>query len=55
LKDIHKLRNAINNGKAIPRDILEAYDMPIVASALKLYLLELPGKLHSAPNWIGLF
>ncbi|KAI4145237.1 MAG: hypothetical protein L6R39_003893, partial [Caloplaca ligustica] len=38
----HHLRNSINNGKAIPREILERYEIPIVASALKLYLLELP-------------
>lgn len=40
----HHLRNSINTGKAIPREILERYEIPIVASALKLYLLELPGQ-----------
>lgn len=40
----HHLRNAINNGKAIPKEVLERYEIPIVASVLKLYLLELPGK-----------
>lgn len=39
----HHLRNAINNGKAPPKDVLENYEIPIVASVLKLYLLELPG------------
>lgn len=39
----HHLRHAINTGKAIPREVLERYEIPIVASALKLYLLELPG------------
>ena len=39
----HHLRNSINTGKAIPREILERYEIPIVASVLKLYLLELPG------------
>jgi hypothetical protein len=39
----HHLRNAINNGRPIPHEILERYDIPVVASALKLYLLELPG------------
>ncbi|KAF3222278.1 hypothetical protein TWF106_005689 [Orbilia oligospora] len=48
LKATHHLRNVINNGKAIPRDVLEKYDMPIVASALKLYLLELPDSLVSS-------
>jgi len=40
----HHLRNHINNGAPIPREVLEKYEMPIVASVLKLYLLELPGK-----------
>ncbi|KAI9789649.1 MAG: hypothetical protein M1835_001505 [Candelina submexicana] len=44
----HHLRNAINTGKAIPRDLLERYEIPIVASALKLYLLELPDSLVSS-------
>ena len=44
LQATHHLRNAINNGQLVPKDVLEKYDMPIVASALKLYLLELPGK-----------
>lgn len=39
----HHLRHAINTGKAIPREVLERYEIPIVASVLKLYLLELPG------------
>lgn len=41
----HHLRRTINTGKAIPREVLERYEIPIVASALKLYLLELPGEL----------
>ena len=40
----HHLRNQINNGAAVPREILERYEVPIVASVLKLYLLELPGE-----------
>ena len=44
----HHLRHAINTGKAIPREVLERYEIPIVASALKLYLLELPGKIDEA-------
>lgn len=43
LAPTHHLRNSINTGKAIPREVLEQYEVPIVASALKLYLLELPG------------
>jgi len=41
----HHLRNTINNGAAISKDVLERYEIPIVASVLKLYLLELPGKV----------
>lgn len=44
----HHLRNAINNGKAIPKEVLERYEIPIVASVLKLYLIELPGKCPRA-------
>lgn len=44
----HHLRNSINTGKAIPRETLERYEIPIVASALKLYLLELPDSLVSS-------
>ncbi|ERF75097.1 hypothetical protein EPUS_04879 [Endocarpon pusillum Z07020] len=44
----HHLRNAINNGKAIPKEVLERYEIPIVASVLKLYLLELPDSLVSS-------
>ncbi|KAL9100417.1 MAG: hypothetical protein Q9163_004199 [Psora crenata] len=44
----HHLRNAINTGKAIPHEVLEQYEIPIVASALKLYLLELPDSLVSS-------
>ena len=44
----HHLRNSINTGKAIPREILERYEIPIVASALKLYLLELPGMINAS-------
>jgi hypothetical protein len=39
----HHLRNTINTGKAVAHEILERYEIPIVASVLKLYLLELPG------------
>ncbi|KAI9683847.1 MAG: hypothetical protein M1829_004181 [Trizodia sp. TS-e1964] len=44
----HHLRNAINTGKPIPRELLEEYELPIIASALKLYLLELPDSLVSS-------
>lgn len=50
----HHLRQAINTGKAIPRDTLERYEIPIVASALKLYLLELPGTSRPPVNYESL-
>lgn len=47
----HKLRAEINTGKPFSHEILEQYEIPIVASVLKLYLLELPGK--STPSLEG--
>lgn len=44
----HHLRNQINTGKPIPPELLERYEIPIVAAALKLYLLELPDSLVSS-------
>lgn len=44
----HRLRNEINNGKFISQEVLEQYEVPIVASVLKLYLLELPDSLVSS-------
>ena len=41
----HHLRNAINQGGPITTELMDRYEIPIVASVLKLYLLELPGKL----------
>lgn len=39
----HHLRDLLNNSKVDYREVLEKYEIPIVASVLKLYLLELPG------------
>ena len=39
----HELRAKINDGKTPDKDVLAEYDPSVVASALKLYLLELPG------------
>ena len=39
----HRLRNELNNSKVDYQEVLERYDVPVVASVLKLYLLELPG------------
>jgi hypothetical protein len=42
----HRLRAEINNGKPVPLEVLKRYEIPIVASVLRLYLLELPGKFQ---------
>ncbi|KAF2725436.1 hypothetical protein K431DRAFT_280801 [Polychaeton citri CBS 116435] len=44
----HHLRNQINTGSVLPPQLLEKYEIPIVASVLKLYLLELPDSLVSS-------
>lgn len=43
LEATHQLRNALNNSKVDYREELQNHDVPVVASVLKLYLLELPG------------
>ncbi|KAK5173509.1 Rho-GTPase-activating protein 8 [Saxophila tyrrhenica] len=48
LAGTHSLRNNINTGKQIPMELLEKYEIPIVASVLKLYFLELPDSLVSS-------
>ncbi|KAK2755479.1 hypothetical protein FQN54_006416 [Arachnomyces sp. PD_36] len=48
LSSTHHLRNALNNGRAAPREVMERYEIPVVASVLKLYLLELPDSLVSS-------
>ncbi|EOA80813.1 Rho-GTPase-activating protein 8 [Exserohilum turcicum] len=48
LSQTHNLRSEINTGKRFPDELLEKYDVPIVASVLKLYLLELPDSLVSS-------
>jgi hypothetical protein len=46
----HHLRNQLNSPttQKAPREVLERYEIPIVASVLKLYLLELPDSLVSS-------
>jgi len=44
----HRLRNEVNNGKPILDEVLDAYELPVIASLLKLYLLELPDSLVSS-------
>ncbi|KAJ5938215.1 hypothetical protein N7454_004557 [Penicillium verhagenii] len=48
LSHTHQLRNALNNSKADYREILPNFEIPTVASVLKLYLLELPDSLVSS-------
>ena len=47
LSATHHLRNVVNNGKAPSKETLALYEIPIVASLLKLYLLELPGNYYN--------
>jgi hypothetical protein len=44
----HHLRALLNDGKPVDHVILEKYEIPIVASVLKLYLLELPDPIVSS-------
>ena len=44
----HHLRSLVNTGKPISPELLEKYEIPIVAAVLKLYLLELPDSLVSS-------
>lgn len=45
LASTHKVREILNTGQSFSPEILEPYDIPVIASVLKLYLLELPGEL----------
>lgn len=44
LHQTHRVRDILNTGKPFALDVLEPFEIPFVASVLKLYLLELPGK-----------
>ncbi|RFU36142.1 hypothetical protein B7463_g209, partial [Scytalidium lignicola] len=48
LASTHKVREILNTGQPFSTEILEPFDIPIIASALKLYLLELPDSLVSS-------
>ncbi|KAL3418194.1 hypothetical protein PVAG01_09909 [Phlyctema vagabunda] len=48
LHQTHRIRDVVNTGKAFPAETLEPFEIPIVASVLKLYLLELPDSLVSS-------
>lgn len=44
LSQSHRLRSKVNDGKPVSPDVFDEFDIPTVASLLKIYLLELPGK-----------
>ncbi|KAL1837665.1 hypothetical protein VTJ49DRAFT_3541 [Mycothermus thermophilus] len=48
LSQTHKLRAKVNNGKPPALEAFAEFDIPTVASLLKLYLLELPDSLVSS-------
>lgn len=48
LATTHNLRNVLNDGSPLTRETLAQYDIPIIASVLKLYLLELPDPIVSS-------
>jgi hypothetical protein len=51
LSQTHALRNKVNDGKPFSPDVLSEFDIPTVASLLKLYLLELPGQYHALSDY----
>lgn len=53
LSQTHALRAKVNDGKPFPPEIFSEFDIPTVASLLKLYLLELPGKLLNASKSVS--
>ncbi|TVY45298.1 Rho-GTPase-activating protein [Lachnellula occidentalis] len=48
LTQTHRIRDALNTGKPFNLETLEPFEIPIIASVLKLYLLELPDSLVSS-------
>ena len=54
LNAVHHLRemlNSVPDGQDIPEDVLEKYDAPVLAAALKLWLLELEPPLGLYDAW----
>lgn len=51
LAQTHKLRARVNNGKTPALETFAEFDIPTVASLLKLYLLELPGMFGFYIGW----
>ncbi|EHK99807.1 putative Rho-GTPase-activating protein 8 [Glarea lozoyensis 74030] len=48
LSQTHRVREALNTGKQFSVETLEPFEIPIIASVLKLYLLELPAPVSSS-------
>ncbi|CAK7235846.1 Rho-GTPase-activating protein 8 [Sporothrix bragantina] len=48
LYQVHKLRAKVNHGKTFSPQVLQEFDIPTIASLLKLYLRELPDSLVSS-------
>ncbi|KLP08225.1 RGD2-GTPase activating protein [Fusarium fujikuroi] len=48
LSQSHRLRAKVNDGKPVSPDVFDEFDIPTVASLLKVYLLELPDSLVSS-------
>ena len=54
LNAVHHLRETLNSvpeGQEIPEDLLEKYDAPVLAAAVKLWLLELEPPLGLYDAW----
>jgi len=54
LNAVHHLRETLNSvpdGQDVPEDVLEKYDAPVLAAALKLWLLELEPPLGLYDAW----
>ncbi|RSL79494.1 hypothetical protein BHE90_016342 [Fusarium euwallaceae] len=48
LAQTHRLRAKVNDGKPVSPDVFDEFDIPTVASLLKVYLLELPDSIISS-------
>ncbi|KAK9368139.1 hypothetical protein V1509DRAFT_624365 [Lipomyces kononenkoae] len=54
LSEVHRLRREINTGKIFGQEVLTRYQPHVVASVLKLYLLELPDSLVEGRLYDGI-
>ncbi|KAM0435088.1 hypothetical protein ACHAPT_003177 [Fusarium lateritium] len=48
LAQTHRLRAKVNDGKPVAPDVFDEFDIPTVATLLKIYLLELPDSIISS-------